>query len=388
MPFDKSIDQISESDLRALSSADALALELKRELPKRTNSGKLELLNDLASFANAVGGHIVYGVDGSGGTAEVAGLETDAVAAAMEWLEQAAWAGIEPRIPGLRLKAVPLGNQKSVLAVRIPKTANGPHMVVFQEANKFYSRNASGKYALEVEELRAAFSQGETLREKMRAFRTERLNAIEKRSLTIRLSDTPKMVLHVLPVNSFRQGFRIDLEQVAGGDVQALRPMAARGLVCQFNYDGLIAFSSTERHAYSHVQVFRNGCLEASNSSLLEPKDGRTFFPSAMFEREIIVCGNRMLDVLRKIEIPPPYVVMLSFLGVRGYNMLVGSIRWQPSAHPVERDHLYLDEVIIDDAGIDFARAIRPAFDQVWNSCGWPRSLNYDADGNWREHLG
>lgn len=29
---------------------------------------------------------------------------------------------------------------------------------------------------------------------------------------------------------------------------------------------------------------------------------------------------------------------------------------------------------------------MRPLFDQIWNACGWHGSINYDRDGNWREH--
>lgn len=376
----------------ALISAGApsgLVIELKPDLPRHTGAGKLELLSDLASFANASGGHIIYGANpGNGAGAELAGLEHESVEVMMAWLEQAAFAGIAPHIHDIQFKAVALRNQRRALVVRIPKTWTGPHMVVFQEANKFYSRNARGKYAPEVAELRAAFSVGESLRERMQSFRLERANAILNRALSVPLSEAPRMVLHILPLCSFRAGFRIGLERVTACDAQMLRPMAARSVVSQFNYDGLITSSSTEKSAYSHVQVFRNGCLEAADTSLLEPKDGRKFFPSAAFEREVIQCGERLLGLMRSLEVSPPYVVMLSFLGVRGYNMFVGSIRWQPSAHPVERDHLYLDEVIIDDSTPSFSRAIRPAFDQAWNSCGWPQSLNYDAEGNWREHGG
>ena len=375
--------------LVSTGARNSLALELKPDLPRRTIAGKMELLSDLVSFANATGGHIIYGANpGNGVPAELTGFESSAIEAIMEWLEQTAFVGIAPHLHGLQMRAVPIHNQKSVLVVRVPKTWTGPHMVIFQEANKFYSRNAMGRYALEVAELRAAFSLGDSLRERMQSFRMERLNAILTRALSIQLSESPRMVMHIMPVCSFRAGFRIGLERVTACDPQILRPMAARGMVSQFNYDGLITFSSTEKAAYSHLQVFRNGCVEAADSSLLEPKDGRKFFPSANFEREVIHCGERLLGLLRALAVEPPYVVMLSFLGVRGYNMFVGSIRWQPSAHPVERDHLYLDEVIVDATEPDFSRAIRPAFDQVWNSCGWARSLNYDPQGNWREHTG
>ena len=163
--------------------------------------------------------------------------------------------------------------------------------------------------------------------------------------------------------------------------------MEARGLVSHYNYDGLITFSSIEKYAYSYVQLFRSACVEAGESLLLQPKDGRKFIPSVIFEREIIQCGERLLAFLKRLRINPPYAVMLSFLGVRGYSMMVSSMRWQSTSHHIERDNLYLDEIILEDGAQDFSKAMRPVFDQAWNSCGWAKSMNYDDDGNWREHV-
>ena len=390
MPFEKPIEGLSEEDLRALISSavsDARILAFKRDLPRATPAGRLDFLSEIASFANGPGGFLLLGVTSrEGSAAALSGVDRDAAGKTVAWLEQAASGGISPRIPGLRFQLINLENEKSVLLVRIPKTWAGPHMVTHGEANQFYSRNAQGKYLLDIGELRQAFSLGESLREKMRAFRLERINVILNRALSVQISDAPKTVLHLLPMASFQPGFRIDLDRVVTGAESMTRPMVARGLISHYNYDGLITFSSMEKYAYSYVQVLRNGCLEAAEGLLLEPRDGRKYFPSAQFEREVIQCGERLLSLLRRLEIDPPYVVMLSFLGVRGYGMFVGSMRWQSNAHQIERDHLFLDEIILEDANLDIARALRPAFDQVWNACGWPRSLNYDEHGNWREH--
>jgi hypothetical protein len=389
MSLEKPIEAVTEEDLLAwitLEGRTPRFAEIKRQLPGVTDPARKDFLNDAASFANGLGGHILYGATVKDGMlVEMPGFDPDAAESARQFLEQAAPGGIEPRVAGLRVRVVPLQNKNAVLFVRIPRTWAGPHMVVFQNSNKFFSRNGAGRYLLEVGELRAAFCLSETIGEKMRAFRMDRVNAILNRALSVQISEAPKTLLHILPMVSFGAGYRINMEQVTAGDTQIVRPMQARGLVSHYNYDGLMTFSAMEKYAYSYIQVFRNGCLEAAESLLLEPKDGRKFFPSVAYEREIIQCGDRLMELLRRLEMEPPYVVMLTFLGVRGYSMYVGGMRWQSNAHQVERDNLFLDEIVIENSRVDFARAIRPAFDQVWNSCGWARSLNYDAEGNWHD---
>jgi hypothetical protein len=374
------IEVMSGPDLNALLQGglnDLRQIEFKPFLPQATEAGREEFLNDISSFANASGGHIFYGA--------AAGLEKRVVDETKGWLEQTAIMGIAPRIPGLRFKTLELPNDRIMLAVRIPKTWVGPHMVVLRQANRFFSRSSTGRCLLDVGGLRSAFALNESFSEKVRAFRLERINAILNRTLTVRLSESPKTVLHVLPVVSFQPGFRIDFGRIDSGETKMPNPMAARGVLTHYNFDGLITFSSMEKYAYSYVQLFRNGCLEAVESVLLEPRDGRKVFSGASVEKEIIRCGERMTQLLQTLHIEPPYIVMLSFLGVRDYQMFAGPMRWQEHAHHIERDHLFLDEVVIADAPQDFSKALRPAFDQVWNSCGWPKSLNYDEAGNWSD---
>ncbi|HZV34674.1 MAG TPA: ATP-binding protein [Verrucomicrobiae bacterium] len=380
MASEMSLEVMSPADVTALLQGglnDLRQIEFKPLLPAGTDAGREEFLSDISSFANASGGHIFYGV--------AAGLEKSAVEEARAWLEQIAITGITPRIPGLRFKTLELPDHRFLLAVRVPKTWVGPHMVVFRQMNRFYSRTPAGRSLLDVGGLRSAFALSESYAEKIRAFRLERINALLNRTLTVRLSEAPKTVLHILPLVSFQAGFRVDLDPIGSGELVMPVPMAARGVISHHNFDGIINFSSKENYAYSYVQLFRTGCLEAVESVLLQPRDERKLFPGAAFEKEIIQCGNRMIELLRALQIEPPYVVMLSFLGVRDYSMFPGPMKWNPASHQVERDHLFLDEVVIADVTQEFSRALRPAFDQLWNSCGWAKSLNYDQDGNWRE---
>ena len=390
MSLKKPIETVASEDLLSLISSgfrDARVIAFKRDLPRSTDAGRQDFLREVASFANAQGGHIIYGVTARDGAATaLSGLEPSAVESALPWLESAVTTGVDPLVIGVRFRVVNVADQKCVLVVRVPRTWAGPHLVTFNECHRFYSRNSAGGCLLDLNELRTAFALGDEAGRRMRAFRLDRVSAIINGELSVHLSAAPKTVLHILPLASFQPGFRVDLERTLENEAKALRPMQGLGLVTHYNYEGLIAFSSMEKYAYSYVQVFRNGCLEAGESLLLDPKDGRKFFPSTAFEREVVQCGEGLLELLRRLEVPGPRVVMLTFLGVRGYSMFVSSMRWHANVHQVTRDNLFLDEVIMDEGAGNFARAMRPVFDQVWNTCGWAKSLNYGEDGNWRAY--
>jgi schlafen family protein len=63
--IDKPIGEISVEDVEGLrinGVPESRTLEYKRELPGGTDSDRKEFLADVSSFANAVGGDLVYGV--------------------------------------------------------------------------------------------------------------------------------------------------------------------------------------------------------------------------------------------------------------------------------------------------------------------------------------
>jgi hypothetical protein len=53
--------------------------------------------------------------------------------------------------------------------------------------------------------------------------------------------------------------------------------------------------------------------------------------------------------------------------------------------HEVDRDYLLIPEILVESYDTPASEILRPAFDAVWQACGFPRSLNYDEQGNWQE---
>src|SRR5689334_8563616 len=98
MISDKSIEQIAAADLERLvinGVSESRSLEYKETLPGGSDQDKKEFLADVTSFANAIGGDLVYGVrearDESGkptGTPEaVVGLDVPNFDQAIQRLE-------------------------------------------------------------------------------------------------------------------------------------------------------------------------------------------------------------------------------------------------------------------------------------------------------------
>ena len=103
--------------------------------------------------------------------------------------------------------------------------------------------------------------------------------------------------------------------------------------------------------------------------------------PSVAYERDLIRAVDDYIRFYRKYEMPTPVLVGLSVLNVKGFRMGTSGI--YDFGRPIDRNHLILPGRLAESLDMDSASFLRPCFDQIWNACGYDRSLNYDEKGNW-----
>ena len=381
----KSVDQITEEDLQALkdnSVSEGKTIEYKQSLPSKSDSGKKEFLADVSSFANASGGDLIYGVSESKGIiTEIDGLEVDDIDQEISRLENIIRTGIEPRTPSYRIQPVGLKNSKYVLIIRVRQSWIGPHRVIFNKDYQFYSRNSNGKYPLDVAELRVAFNLSETITERIRKFREDRLAKIIANETPVPFYENAKIVLHLIPIISFNPGQAYDISKIASNPT-SMPPIHWVGMNWRYNLDGFLTHSEDQDgKTYSYAQLYRNGIIEAVEGWLLR-SDGKKLIYGDN-EKELIKSFKSYLNILNALTVEPPMFVFLTLLGVKGYSMAVRESYGRTESYTIDRDILQLPEVIIESYGVKAEDVLRPCFDSIWNACGFPRDLYYNDAGEW-----
>ena len=95
------------------------------------------------------------------------------------------------------------------------------------------------------------------------------------------------------------------------------------------------------------------------------------------------------LNGLRKLDVPPPFVVMLTLEGIRD-SVLVETHDDLYEADKISLDALELPPVAIEGYGSaeDYRRAMRPVFDALWNAGGRERCTYFSEDGAWQPSTG
>ena len=64
--------------------------------------------------------------------------------------------------------------------------------------------------------------------------------------------------------------------------------------------------------------------------------------------------------------------------------MGVDSFSWPNEFHPIDRDELIISPIRIESYDLPADRILKPAFDSIWNACGYKQSINYDENNNWK----
>ncbi len=98
-----------------------------------------------SSFANASGGHIVYGMSEKKGLPSSRRASRATSTRAVLRLESMARNGIRPPISGLAFVCVALANGNAAIIVSKPKSWNPPRQDIFQKDYRTYTRGSVGK---------------------------------------------------------------------------------------------------------------------------------------------------------------------------------------------------------------------------------------------------
>ncbi len=387
--INKEPDQISQRDLQSLidnSVTERKTIEYKKVLPGNTDSDKKEFLADVSSFANASGGDLIYGISEEKGIpTSLTGLDVENTDREISRLESMVRDGIEPRIPSITLKDIPLNELRKALLIRIPKSWVSPHRVSFKGHDKFYSRSSNGKYPMDVTELRIAFNLSEAITEKIRRFMLERISRIHANETPVPMPDSSKIILHLIPIISFNPARAYNIQEIASQSAK-MPPIACPGGNDRYNLEGIVTYSGTATgESSSYAQLYRNGIIEAVEGSLLISRNRELSIPSIKYERELIKAVTSYLRLMQNMSIEPPVILFLTITKVKGYHMATRQVPWPDMIHPIDRDLVFLPEVLIQSYESNAQSILRPCFDALWNACGFARSLNYNEKGEWIE---
>jgi hypothetical protein len=386
----KPLKDIRSAELDALIgiARESKMLEFKAELPRKADSELVPFIAGVSSLANTMGGDFVIGVVAIDGVAAgVPGIAIPNLDAEKLRLEQALANGLEPRLPRIDIEAVDCGGGKYVLVVRVPRSWVGPHRV---KANScFYGRNSGGRYPLDVGELRTAFVLSESVADRIRSFRAERLTLIGGDGTPVPLPPGGRAILHAVPFPPFAGRHDIDVVHAISEGTFMPLPLGGMSGANQLavNLDGIVNFApGSSDTATSYVQFFRNGALEGVVALNEDEQNKRPYISGPALCKKIAFALRQYVEVLNTYDIGFPVFALMSFTGMDGstlrYNSGVGN--GFSIAGPRSGATIILPELTLEGPVTDAPAVLKPSFNALWNAYGFLRCDMYDGQGIWR----
>lgn len=393
--INKKLDDIEVEDLQHLINEQIIerkTLEYKSELPGTTDDEKKKFLASVSSFANAIGGDLIIGISEERNTgapqSPLDGISISNVDQKILRLEQIIRDGIEPNIPSYNLESrgIPISNDKYVLIIRVKKSFLAPHRISFKSWHRFYSRSTNGKYLMDIQELRSAFILSEVVTAKIKNFREDQLSSIISGRTPIPLYNEAKIILHLIPIEAFSLSKIYEIERIARTRTN-FRPMFINsGWDERYNLDGYLAYFTREnRESAAYVQLFRNGIIEAVEDYVLIASRQK-IIPITDIEIRLLSFIKYYLEVHCMLNIEGPILFSLAFFGVKGYFYPPTS--GLGNVYPVEKDLLVFPDILFEKTDIslvEIGKRLRPCYNAIWNSVGYPGSPNYNSEGEWAQ---
>jgi Putative DNA-binding domain len=390
----ESITREYVTGLIELKVSERKTIDYKRSLPGAADQDKKEFLADVSSFANTVGGELIFGVtETSGVPTEILGVTATNFDAEKLRLQNMIRDGLQPRLPGPpEMECVVTEDGKSVFVVRILKSWRSPHRVSFGGHGHFYARHSNGKYQLDVGELRDAMIRGESISERIRSFRADRVIAVKAGATPISIEDVPRQIVHLVPLSAFASAGAAEISEsirnIATNRPISLKPLGRpSGWDQRVNLEGRVVFAvtaSSEANSRSYTQYYRNGIVEAVGT-LPVSRVSRTTSPYVIAPdwvselREFLV---RSFALLEELELSPPILFFFSLTGIRGFTLAMNQYS-EAVGNVFEVDDIVLMEYTIESYPASVDSLLSGILKIVWNAIGLEACPLFDDHGNW-----
>jgi len=354
-----------------------------------------EIAKDLSSFANSDGGNIIYGMR------EVTNKPTEIIPINQpnlrEKFDQIARNGIDP---SLDVRILPIdvnieGNKGQVFLIYIPRKYPILHQAI--KRGKYYKRTEFTSSPMSNYEIETAFKLAYNYEEKIINLFQNRLHALNNGEYHLNIPSPNRMLIHMISIDALNANRSLDLEIVFNNFENHLKPPGCiLGRNIERNLHVLLVSCGPDPYSdtyVGYVQLYRNGMIEAIDSSLLKPTTqlhGRSYTRPVKklgmwyLEKNIIHSCNMYLNTLEKIGVSLPIYLFLSFTHMRDYK--ISLVPYEDTfmgrdSDAAKKDEILLQRIKIDDFEVDFEKKLKPSFDIFWNAFNQPGSRNYDENG-------
>ena len=387
--YDGEITEATLQDLIANQILEDTELEYKNyDYPDgkfENQKNKNDLMAGITAFANTNGGYMILGIkEYNNVPVELAGVgfTSDKFGEWEKAFDNIVASLIRPLIHGIKCHKIETADGKVLIVVQIPKSYNRPHAVYLNGKYDFYMRRATGKYPMDIEDMRKQFLRADSFHQQMQAFRRDRIAMILSGDYPVDFTTTPNFVLHFMPEWSFELGNSIDLSIIARHREHG-NLMYGHVSYPGYNADGCYLQGKTFRQALlGFGQIFRNGIAEF-NMNFLFNSDGSIWWEQCQYR---IIHNFLCYESIIKDYIPRPYYCAITLLNAKGYCDSYSNPHTKIPEHSIT-NNVVNSQIGVWEDGRPLLHTVRPIFDSLSNALGYEKATRLETFLNENDEL-
>ena len=345
---------------------------------KISDKQKDKFMKEVAAFANTNGGTIIIGMQEDENRLPIhlsgAGLSIKEYDNWLSSFRQLVLSRIRPHLHGIECVPVELSESNIAIVIYVPKSYARPHSFWDGNKDEFFMRYSNGITYMDIDDLRKEFLYANSIQDKIRQFRRDRISMIAANECIGNLGDRAKIIFHIIPEWSFELGNQIDLLKLENNT--RFRPISASGWDYRYNADGYCIFSYDRETNLikDYTQVFHNGIIEAVEIRLMSEHGEKRVYEWSQMQLACIGALVEYGNIMERLHIPKPWHILATILNAKDY---VANFGWGELSLPIERNLIFsLDGVCTED--IQMKVALKPVFDSLSNAFGFEKSNAFE----------
>ncbi len=385
-------DDVNEQDLQHLvdtSAMESIRLDFKQQLPVQEardpdGNAKRELCRDVAAFANADGGDLLYGIGEEEGMAtEVVGLPYEDQEKYRSKVEDILKDHIEPRISRVQTRFIPLLRGGGVFHLRVPRSLEAPHAVRGPGTWDFFMRRSTSKYPMSMSEVRNAFLKTQDWRAEIQRWHRSRIDMYEAGEGMLAMPGDGRLYVHVVPVGWSGE---IDIENAVADwtwarELRTARVWGAMGEPVP-TIEGLLSLRGNPASMPPQALAlwtpdWRFEGVERLDFMIAAPPSNLAGVEGWLIEEQAHGYALAGVLSLAKLGIDGPYLVCCSLTGCKGrvvsYRLDRG-FRTERTVYPLSQDTLTFMPMLVERATSELWPQLRPLLDRLGQAAGFPSS--------------
>lgn len=335
------IENLTESDIQQLVDSHALEsqhLDFKAKLPCLIDTrSKGDFCEDIAAFANATGGDLVYGISdkandttGAKSSDQILGVEVENADELIRKITDIVRNGVEPRGQDVRVRVILFANGKRVVVVRVPESLSKPLMAVEKRSWKIRTNNKNSD--MQYNQIKSSFLNSANQAEQIRSFREQRKTAILSNDSIAPYCGDKLIVYHFIPKPSYDQELELDLSLYSKSVLRLPACNRITSGLSRATMDGF-AFFGTEagrtEPLFSKTEIFHSGTIEMVDALTLQHGNELNLDETQAVIRKAITDAH---DVMSRINVTCRVSFFLTILNIEGMRL------WTDPYDPRQRE--------------------------------------------------